>query len=362
MICEMQPVRALPAPGAHPCGLAWDGSALWYSDGDTHRLSRLDPETGAVLQEHQLDAAQYPVRPGLAYRQGLLYQVAGRPKSLVHVDAATGDAQDLRLLGEDVCGMAGEGLVLYLLRRGPGLLEAQEWGSGVVLGRWPTTATPGALALVKGRCVWVDVPSGALHVFDGGALEDSTAREAIGGPPAAMAWGAGRLFVSDGAGRQIRVFAGPALPTPMLPAVDAGLVRLDAREMLWTRAEIAAALAPSLFEPTEADLDQVLNEYQAWPHALYGLAEAGRLVGVVGLDFRDPGLVEISHLAVEASHRGEGRGRRLVESVQRAVASRVCWLTTDDDAVGFYRRLGFAVHSLGERYPGRERFLALRSR
>lgn len=29
---------------------------------------------------------------------------------------------------------------------------------------------------------------------------------------------------------------------------------------------------------------------------------------------------------------------------------------TDADAVDFYRRCGFAVESLGERYPGVERF------
>ncbi len=66
MIPEVYPVRVLPTPGTHPCGLAWHGGGLWYSDGDTHRVSRIDPETGAVLQEPQLDAARHPVRTGLA--------------------------------------------------------------------------------------------------------------------------------------------------------------------------------------------------------------------------------------------------------------------------------------------------------
>lgn len=29
---------------------------------------------------------------------------------------------------------------------------------------------------------------------------------------------------------------------------------------------------------------------------------------------------------------------------------------TDDEAVDFYRNIGFEVHSLGEKYPGVERF------
>ncbi len=361
MNCEIEPLRVLPTPGPHPCGLAWDGSALWYSDGDTCRISRLDPETGAVWQEHQLDAAQHPVRTGLAYWEGMLYQVAGRPKSLVRIDPATGKAEVLRPLGEDVCGIDGRGPVLYLLRKRLGILEAQEWGSGVVLGTWPATATPGGLTLVGGQCVWADAESVAIRVWDGDGREASTAPQIVGGQPTGLAWGAGRLFVNDYENRQIRVFTWPERATPTFPAVDAGVIRLDARETVWTRAELAAALAPSLFHPTEADLDTLLGKYQAWPHALYGLPEAGRLIGVVGVDFRDAGLVEISHLAVEASRRGQGRGRKVVESVQRAVAPRVCWLTTDEDAVGFYRRLGFVVHSLGERYPGRERFLAVSS-
>ncbi len=361
MIAEVRSVRVWPTPGPHPCGLAWDGSALWYSDGDTHRVSRLDPRTGDVLQEHQLDATQHSVRTGLAYRDGMLYQVAGRPKSLVRIDPATGAAEGLRPLGEDVCGIDGRGPVLYLLRKRLGILEAQEWGSGVVLGTWPSTATPGGLTLVGGQCVWADVQSGAIRVLDGDGREASTAPQVVGGQPTGLAWGAGRLFVNDYENRQIRVFAWPERATPTFPAVDSGVMRIDARETVWTRTELAAALAPSLFHPTDADLDTLLDEYYGWPHALYALAEAGAIQGVVGVDLRDPGLVEISHLAVEASCRGQGRGRRLVETIQRAVAPRVCWLTTDEDAVGFYRRLGFVVHSLGERYPGRERFLAVSS-
>lgn len=359
MTAEMEPVRVLPTPGPHPCGLAWGGSGLWYSDGDTHRVSRLDPRKGAVLQEHQLDAARHPVRTGLAYRDGMLYQVAGRPKSLVRIDPATGQAEVLRPLGEDVCGIDARGLVLYLLRKGLGLLEAQEWGSGLVLGTWPATATPGGLTLVGGQCVWADAESGAIRVFDGGGPEGSTVPQVVGEQPTGLAWGAGRLFVNDYENRQIRVFAWPERATPTFPAVDSGVMRVDVRDTVWTRAELAAALAPSLFHPTDADLDNLLAEYQRWPHALYALAGAGGLQGVVGVDLRDPGLVEISHLAVDASHRGEGLGRRLVEAVRRGVAPRVCWLTTDEDAVRFYRRLGFMVHSLGERYPGRERFLAV---
>ena len=39
-----------------------------------------------------------------------------------------------------------------------------------------------------------------------------------------------------------------------------------------------------------------------------------------------------------------------LEKPERVVAE------TDEEAVDFYRSLGFVVHSLGEQYPGIERF------
>ena len=54
--------------------------------------------------------------------------------------------------------------------------------------------------------------------------------------------------------------------------------------------------------------------------------------------------------------RGRGIGRRLLTEVLAAVGATELVAQTDTDAVGFYRACGFAVSSLGEMYPGVERF------
>jgi ribosomal protein S18 acetylase RimI-like enzyme len=64
----------------------------------------------------------------------------------------------------------------------------------------------------------------------------------------------------------------------------------------------------------------------------------------------------ISAIAVAQDHRGMGIGRLLVTGALERLESRSLYAETDGDAVEFYRQLGFAVSSLGEKYPGVERF------
>ncbi|RLP77871.1 GNAT family N-acetyltransferase [Mycetocola tolaasinivorans] len=68
---------------------------------------------------------------------------------------------------------------------------------------------------------------------------------------------------------------------------------------------------------------------------------------------------EIMYIAVHERARGLGPGRLLVQDITDAVTDRVVSANTDDDAVDFYRRLGFVI-SDGEtdpRWPDRRRYL-----
>jgi ribosomal protein S18 acetylase RimI-like enzyme len=49
-------------------------------------------------------------------------------------------------------------------------------------------------------------------------------------------------------------------------------------------------------------------------------------------------------------------GRQLVRGVGARFPGATLEAETDGDAVGFYRRIGFGIESLGEKYPGRARF------
>ena len=89
---------------------------------------------------------------------------------------------------------------------------------------------------------------------------------------------------------------------------------------------------------------------------LYGFADGGRVVGCIGVAFIQPGELKIRHIAVLPSARGKGYGKAMIKVVQEKLHPHSIIAETDREAVGFYRSIGFNVTSLGEKYPGVERF------
>ena len=135
---------------------------------------------------------------------------------------------------------------------------------------------------------------------------------------------------------------------------------MDALREIATEEAFEAAwplLALSLGEGAEGRRSALAARYLHTPgHRLWALAGAAGPVAVVGLR-RSGEAGEILHIAVAPKHRRAGIGAALVRWLCRTWPGVRSWRAeTDDDAVGFYRRLGFAVVDLGERYPGRRRY------
>lgn len=90
--------------------------------------------------------------------------------------------------------------------------------------------------------------------------------------------------------------------------------------------------------------------------ALLGAHLDGDLVGVLGYAVSDAA-VTVLHIATAADRRRTGVGVALLGALRRAVPSGLPIVAeTDRDGVEFYAAIGFAVTSLGEKYPGVERF------
>ncbi len=125
------------------------------------------------------------------------------------------------------------------------------------------------------------------------------------------------------------------------------------------RTEVSAVLAEAVWEPSGEKLRQTMETYERDPgHRLYvrlGDGPEPEVAGVIGL--RElAGTVEIRHLAVAPGRRGRGLGWEMVFALPTVCTCLDVVAETDRDAVGFYRRIGFSVESLGEVYPGTERF------
>ncbi len=88
-----------------------------------------------------------------------------------------------------------------------------------------------------------------------------------------------------------------------------------------------------------------------------GVVEGGRVVAFAAADLRAHPVL-LDYIAVDGAAQGRGLGRSLIDHLRTIVGGRMIVAETDDDAVGFYRALGFAVAptSADPRWPGRPRY------
>ena len=88
---------------------------------------------------------------------------------------------------------------------------------------------------------------------------------------------------------------------------------------------------------------------------LFTLGPTAAPDGVIGI--RPGSCGEILHIAVAADRARQGIGRALLQAAfTRYPDVRVWKAETDDDAVEFYRRVGFSVKELPPTYPGVTRY------
>jgi ribosomal protein S18 acetylase RimI-like enzyme len=117
-------------------------------------------------------------------------------------------------------------------------------------------------------------------------------------------------------------------------------------------------LAPAVYNPTPTRLDQIRARYRMEPTwRLLGCRSGATIIGCIGLELGANDAATIRHIAVIPERRGEGIGRALIQQALRTFMLTQISAETDHNAVEFYRACGFAVQSLGEKYPGTIRFL-----
>lgn len=109
--------------------------------------------------------------------------------------------------------------------------------------------------------------------------------------------------------------------------------------------------------------DRLLTEvdyYLTGPANVIGAYDSDVLVGVLGfLVGKDQ--IALRHIATQPSSRRRHIGKSMIEWLAIRHPDRSIVAETDADSVGFYRRLNFSVTSLGEKYPGVERFAVTRT-
>lgn len=109
---------------------------------------------------------------------------------------------------------------------------------------------------------------------------------------------------------------------------------------------------------TSADkVDNVYAKYIQSPNQqLFGFVREGIIIGCIGVAI-DHNSCENKHIAVSPIERGNGTGRKMIQYLIEKYTFTSIIAETDIEAVEFYRKFGFKITSLGEKYPGVERFL-----
>jgi ribosomal protein S18 acetylase RimI-like enzyme len=108
--------------------------------------------------------------------------------------------------------------------------------------------------------------------------------------------------------------------------------------------DVRELLALALGAPTAEAVEQTANRYanhEDW--LLFGVERDGRVAGLVGFELLSDRHARIHHIAVAPSYRRNGLARALVSDLVRRLELLLVSAETDDDAVGFYARCGFAI-------------------
>lgn len=83
---------------------------------------------------------------------------------------------------------------------------------------------------------------------------------------------------------------------------------------------------------------------------IFALEQNDKNVGIIVLKISDPKQIEILDIAVKPDRQQRGVGRKLIDFCSREFKAESIIAETDDEAVGFYEKLGFKVHLLGDKY------------
>jgi|GEM_PF-365037 len=125
--------------------------------------------------------------------------------------------------------------------------------------------------------------------------------------------------------------------------------------------EIIARLSDCMYP----DVERVTKEYARYrsdpDRALLGYVHNHHLVGLIGIIWLSECEVELKHISIKAGMRKQGLGKKLIyEFIENHRIERM-EVETDKEAVNFYKSIGFQASSLGEKYPGVERYKCVMS-
>ncbi|MED0875821.1 GNAT family N-acetyltransferase [Bacillus mobilis] len=104
--------------------------------------------------------------------------------------------------------------------------------------------------------------------------------------------------------------------------------------------------------PSEVSLKKAVLFYEKNKGTFYKYEEKA----CIGIEIIRANKARICHIAVAPQYRYKGIALQMINEVLKIHQLTYVEAETDKEAVEFYKKIGFQVKSLGEKYPGVERF------
>ncbi|MGG0301403.1 GNAT family N-acetyltransferase [Bacillus albus] len=104
--------------------------------------------------------------------------------------------------------------------------------------------------------------------------------------------------------------------------------------------------------PSESSLKKAVLFYGRNKGTFYKFEEKA----CIGIEIIEVNKARICHIAVVPQYRHKGIALQMIQEVVRMHQLTYVEAETDKEAVEFYKKSGFQVKNLGEKYPGIERF------
>ncbi len=120
--------------------------------------------------------------------------------------------------------------------------------------------------------------------------------------------------------------------------------------------EVRQLIELSVF-PDPEHVIRTIEQYRAVDDLrIMGYESEGQIVGIVGFHIDSNDRMTLRHIAVQPEARGAGFGRGMILELLHQFNPVSIEAETDEEAVEFYRSIGFRIESTGEKTPGTERF------
>lgn len=115
--------------------------------------------------------------------------------------------------------------------------------------------------------------------------------------------------------------------------------------------KLLSVLAESVYNPTEERLISRADKYIInQKTAVYAYRVNNIYKGIIVIDVSNINVIEILDIAVAASSQKSGVGSSLINHCISKFHPNEIIAETDDDAVEFYKKFGFQILSLGDKY------------